>query len=301
MSQVGGRSASILRLAALCALCACGGVQHPRPEPLPDDGPIAAAGCALGEPALHEADSAVIHFGAAATARETCALELVARELRPWPTAANDRWAVSIALDEHGARAHRLGDEAARDAIDGAGAIIATEDVELLAYAASRSSLEVTPLPWDRTYFWLTRGAAESLGVTSLPDAVRADARLAAVATACASAWPVAVADSDTPRSPRVVYEAGDRTAQELAERIVAILGDAAIASPLHTLALDSALHTGNDLGYVLSVPRDTAFECDSLAILAQRVPWVGPQNLRPLIDTRAHAIVPRSLRTPRP
>ena len=301
MSHASGRSASILWVAALCALCACGGVQHPRPEPLPDDGPIAATACAPDEPALREADSAVIHFGAAATARETCALELVAREFRPWPTAANDRWAVGIALDDHGARAHWLGDEAARDAIDGGAAIIATEDVELLAYAASRSGLEVTPLPWDRTYFWLTRVAADSLGVTSLPDAVRADARLAAVATACASAWPVVVPDSDTSRSPRVVYEAGDRTAQELAERIVAILGDAAVASPLDAPALDSTLRTGHDLGYVVSLPRDTAFECDSLAILARRVPWVGPQHVRPLIDTRAHAIVPRAPRPPRP
>lgn len=300
MSHASGRSASILWLAALCAVCACGGVQHPRPTPLPDDGPIAATACAISEPALREADSAVIHFSVAATARETCALELVARELRPWPTAANDRWAVGIALDEHGARAHRLGDEAARDAIDGGAAIIATEDVELLAYAASRSSLEVTPLPWDRTYFWLTRGGADSLGVTSLPDAVRADAR-PAVASACAPAWRSPVSDSATPRSPRVVYEAGDRTAQELAERVVAILGDAAVASPLDTPALDSALRTGHDLGYVVSLPRDTTFECASLAILARRVPWVGAQHVRPLIDTRAHAIAPRSPRPPPP
>ena len=301
MSHASGRSASILWVAALCAVCACGGVQHPRPEPLPDDGPIAATACALGEPLLREADSAVIDFGAAPTARETCALELVARELRPWPTAANDRWAVRIALAEQGARVHRLGDQVARDAIDGGAAVIATEDVELLAYAASRSSLEVTPLPWDRTYAWLTRGAADSLGVTSLPDAVRADARPAAVATACASAWPVVVPDSATSRSPRVVYEAGDRTAQELAERIVAIVGGAAVASPLDTPALDSALHTGHDLGYVVSLARDTTFECDSLVILTRRVPWAGPQHIRPLIDTRAHAIVPRSPRPPRP
>jgi hypothetical protein len=298
MWQVSGRSASMLWLAALCALCACGGARHSRPEPQPDDRPIA---CALAEPGLREADSAVIRFDVATTARETCALELVARELRPWPTRANDRWVVGIAVDEHGARAHRLGDEAARDAIDGGASIVATEDVELLAYAASRSSLEVTPLPWDRTYFWLTRGAAESLGVTSLPDAVDADTQPAAVATTCASAWPAAVSDSATSRSARVVYEAGDRTAQELAERIVAILGDATVASPLDTPTLDSALRTGHDLGYVVSVPRDRTFECESLAILARRVPWVGPKNVQPLVDTRAHAIVPRSPRLPRP
>jgi hypothetical protein len=301
MSQASGRSASILSLAALCALCACGGARHPRPEPLPDGAPITETTCALGEPARREADSAVIRFDAAATARETCALELVARELRPWPTRANDRWAVGIAVDEHGASAHRLGDEAARDAIDGGASIIATEDVELLAYAASRSSLDVTPLSWDRTYFWLTRGAADSLGVTSLPDAVHADAQPAAVATACVSAWPPAVSDSAKSRSPRVIYEAGDRTGQELAERIVAILGDAAVASPLDTPALDSALRTGHDLGYVVSVPRDTSFACDSIASLARRVPWVGSEHVRPLVDTRAHAIVPRSPRPPRP
>jgi hypothetical protein len=301
MSHVSGRSASILWWAALCAMCACGGAQHPRPEPLPDDGSIAAAACTLAEPPLREADSAVIHFGAAATAPDACALELVARELRPWPTTSNDRWAVRITVTEHGARAYRLRDEPARDAIDSGAALVATEDVDLLAYATSRPALAVTPLPWDRTYFWLTSGSADSLGVTSLPDAVRADARLAALDPACAVVWPAAVPDSATPRSPRVVYAVGDRTAQELAERIVAIVGGTTVASPLDAPALDAALRAGDELGYVVSLPRSAPFECDSLAILAQRVPWLAPRHVLPLIDTRAHAVAPRTLFPPRP
>lgn len=301
MPHASGRSASILWWAALCAVCACGGIQHPRPEPLPDDGSIAAAACTLAEPPLREADSAVIRFAAAATALDACALELVARELRPWPTSSNDRWAVRITLTEHGARAYRLRDEPARDAIDSGAALVATEDIELLAYATSRPELAVTPLPWDRTYFWLTSGSADSLGVTSLPDAVRADARPATVDPTCAFVWPATAPDSATPRSLRVVYAAGDRTAQELAERIVAIIGGPTVASPLDAPALDTALRAGDELGYVVSLPRSPAVECDSLARLAQRVPWLGPRHVLPLIDTRAHAIAPRTLLTPRP
>ena len=179
MPHASGRSASLPWLAALCAVCACGGVQHP------DVGPPAPAACVLGEPPLREADSAVVHFGAAATAREACALELIARELRPWPTSSNDRWAVRITLTEQGARAYRLSDEVARDVIDSGAALVATEDVAVLAYAAFRPDVEITRLPWDHTYFWLTPGAAGSLGATSLPDAVRTDARPAEVDPAC--------------------------------------------------------------------------------------------------------------------
>ena len=297
MPHASGRSASLLSLAALCALCACGAVQHPQPRPLPDDEPIAAGLCTLDEPPLREGDSAVVHFGAGDTPR-ACALELIARELRPWASTPNDRWAVRITLTERGARVHRLDHERARDAIDSGEALIATEDVELVAYAASRSELEVTPLSWDRIYVLLTPGPAAPLGVASLPDAVRADARPAEVDPACAVSWPAAVPDSVTPRSLRVVYEAGDRTAQELAERIVAIVGGTTVASPLDAAALDTALRAGDELGYVVSLPRFAPFACDSLATLAQRAPWLGPHRILPLIDTRAHAIAPR---TPRP
>ena len=299
MPHASGRSTSLLWLAGLCAVCACGGVQHPRLESLPHDGPVAAAACTLGEPPLREADSAVVHFDASATGRQACALELIARELRPWPTTSNDRWVVRITLTERGARAYRLRDEPARDAIDSGATLVATDDVELLAYAASRPELDVMPLPWDRTYFWLTPGSADSLGATSLPDAVRADARPATVDSACASA--AAVPDSTISRSQRVVYAAGDRTAQELAERIVAITGGATVASPLDAPELDTALRAGDELGYVLSLPRYAAFECDGLAMLAQQAPWLGPQHVRPLVDTRAHAIVPRASSPPRP
>ena len=288
MPHASGRSASLPWLAALCAVCACGGVQHP------DVGPPAPAACVLDEPPLSEADSAVVHFRAAATAREACALELIARELRPWPTSSNDRWAVRITLTEQGARAYRLCDELARDVIDSGAALVATEDVAVLAYAAFRPELEITRLPWDRTYFWLTPGVAASLGVSSLPDAVRADARPAEVDLACVGAWPAAVPHNATSRSPRVVYAAGDRTAQELAERIVAITGGATVALALGASALDTALRAGDELGYVVSLRRYPAFECDSLATLAQRAPWLGPQQVLPLIDTRAYAVRPR-------
>jgi hypothetical protein len=96
-----------------------------------------------------------------------------------------------------------------------------------------------------------------------------------------------------------VVFDAGDRTARELAERIVALAGDtAAAAVGLGPAELDAALRAGDDLAFIVSVPRVADHGCDAVATLARRAPWLAPHSIIPLIDTRAHAIVPRP---PRP
>ncbi len=174
-------------------------------------------------------------------------------------------------------------------------------------------------------------------------DAVRAEAR-----AATPPLWwdeldqCEAFLDENEPRAPtrrsgsntaHVAFEASDAVARDLAERLVALGGapngrelllrlgvDPALAASvstggtrLQTAALDAesfrqALLAGQNMAYILSLPRLTANPCRSAADLATRTGWivrrgsspVGPSQLQlsralvPLVDTRRQAIVYR-------
>jgi hypothetical protein len=301
MRRAGGRSRLFAWWVALCALGACSGTLRLPSEPRAAQRAPAAT-CMLAEPPSRAGDTAAIVFRAAGAgalwaARDACALQLVAEALRPWPTASNDRWTVRIAVTDAGATAHRLRGESARDAIDAGLALIVTEDLELVAYAAARPELEVTPLPWDRTYLRLAPGTAGPLGAEISSDAVRIDARPAEMPS-CDTVLRATASEGVRAQSARVIYEAGDRTARELAERVVALVeGTTVAAVGLGPTQLDAALRAGDQLAYIVSVPRSADSGCDSLATLARRAPWVAPHSIIPLIDTRAHVIAPRAAR----
>jgi hypothetical protein len=298
MRRAGGRSRLFAWWVALCALGACSSALRSPLEPRPGHGAPAAT-CSLAEQPSRAGDTAAIVFRAAGgdslwAARDACAVRLVAEALRPWPTASNDRWTVRIALTDAGATAHRLRGESARDAIDAGLALIATEDLDLVAYAAARPDLEVAPLPWDRTYLRLAPGTAGPLGAEISSDAVRIDAR-PAVLPSCDTVLGATVSGGVGAHSARVVYEAGDHTARELAERVVALVeGTAVAAVGLGPTQLEAALRAGDELAYIVSVPRSADSECDALATLARRASWIAPHSITPLIDTRAHVIAPR-------
>ena len=282
---------------ALFTSGACGALHHSSGS-YPAE-PALAKNCAFAEPppAHGATDTATIVFDAADIGAEACALRLVAEALRPWPTSSNDRWTVEIVLTEVGATAHRLRGEGARDAIDAGGALIATDDLDLLAYAAARPTLEVSALPWDRTYFRLAPGGRTTLGTELVLDAVRVDARQVETPS-CDTVMRAGTTPSARAPSARVVYDAGDRTARELAERVVALAGSTATAVGLDRAEMDVALRAGNDLAFIVSEPRSAGHECDVNIRLAHRAPWLAPEAIVPLIETRAHAIVPR---IPRP
>ena len=273
----------------LCALWACGGTLR-----VPETNPVSAAACALEAPPSRTADTTRIVFHTIGTTREQCALSIVAETLRPWPLASSEPWTVHLTVSPSHATARQLRGDEARDAIDAGSTLIATDDLDLVAYAASRPDLEVVPLPWDRTYLHLSPTRTGALGASAGPDAVRVDARAAEPQT-CGSVMPPA--DSlETPRSMRVVYDAADRTARELAERIVALAERPDVtAVGVQAPALDAALQSGTDLAYIVSFPRSSY--CTSLAALSHRAPWLASGSVVPLIDTRAHAIVPRAER----
>ncbi|HET6702945.1 MAG TPA: hypothetical protein VFH14_14120 [Gemmatimonadaceae bacterium] len=280
----GGRT--LVWAGALCAIGACGGGARPSPGPR-----LGKATCAPAESPSTLADTATLHFRALDVPPATCAQTLAAEWLRPWGTGSSDRWTVRIALTPTGASVRRLDSEGARNAVDAGYAVLATEDLDLVAYASARADLEVTPLPWDRTYVVLSPAPVAALGAGTGPDAVRVDAR-------AAESWECESVLSGTPphgapmRSRRILYAIGDRTAQELAARIVALTEDREVAAIGRSASeLDSALIAGDELGYVVSVAR--ASRCNAIAAIATRASWVGSHSLRPLIDTRAYAITP--------
>lgn len=258
--------------------------------------PVVATACALTDTLSMAADTATITFSALGMTREQCGLTIVAATLRPWPAASSGPWTVRLSVTPTAAIARRLDSEDARNAIDGASTLVATDDLELTAYAATRADLEVTPLPWDRTYVLLSPSASLGLGGEAGPDAVRIDAR-SADPPACEPFLPETSADSGSRSSKRVVYDVADRTARELAERIVALAERSDVtAGGLSAPELDVALHAGNELAFIISIARGSY--CAGLAAVAQQAPWITPGAVQPLIDTRAYTIAPRP---PRP
>jgi hypothetical protein len=219
---------------------------------------------------------------------------------------------------------------AARDALDGGVDLLVTDDPAIVSYAAHTDELLTVPLPWDRTYVVLAPESAASdvsatdrLTLTDLVvEAVHSDARIAERPFWWESSNPCAapvgsMPFASGPRSNRVVYHSGDRVAQTLAERLVALggsrsargadsvlgtllpgllrAGERAIAVALSASAFAAALHAGNDVAYVLPLPRFAPAPCYELAMLRRAAPWLeSAHRALSLIDTRSLALVRR-------
>jgi hypothetical protein len=141
--------------------------------------------------------------------------------------------------------------------------------------------------------------------------------------------------DSQAPtrRASRIVYERGDRTARDIAERLVALTaferGDTHGGTPLTSVVpevtdagahlraaalapteFDVALSSGNEFAYVVALPRQALRPCQGLRSLVTAAPWLLPKFaargaaedlhlakvLVPLVDTRSRVIVRRGV-----
>jgi hypothetical protein len=211
-----------------------------------------------------------------------------------------------------------------RDLLDAGVDVLVTRDTRALSYASSLAQFESVPLAWDRTHVLVSRtaGPVQPLSASQrnalAREAVRGEARGAEppfwmdAATACPAAMPQA-RPNDAPKMRRVVYELGDETARDLAERIVALSGtrsaDAAAALDgllprshqslqqaigLTGAALASARSSGTDAGYVLAVARISANICDALDAVVRQLPWLDVRAAVALVDTRPHAVIRR-------
>jgi hypothetical protein len=200
-----------------------------------------------------------------------------------------------------------------------------TRDPAALDYATTMKQFESVSLPWKQTYVLLTPGRARAS--PSLPedarqvladDAVRGEARGARgpfwwqTSPACGIALPPTRNESSP--IPRIVYDATDGVARDLAERFVGLArapgaGDTAWldvllpdrpsrtfqrAAGLTGDALAVARRRGADAGYIVSVDSRPLDPCRDLLALLDTAQWLDPETIVPLVETRLHAIVRR-------
>lgn len=212
-----------------------------------------------------------------------------------------------------------------RDLLDRGAELLLTRDPATLRYAASLPQFQTVPLAWLRTYVLLTPGRSRTAPVLTEPlrhalasDAVRGEAR-----GAQGPFWWQMRADCEIGRSappgqpsptPRIVYETGDGAARDLAERLV---GLARAPGPSSMLFLDALLpdrprrtyeratgltgealavarRRGTDAGHIVAVATSPVDPCRDLQALMDGAPWLDPETIIPLVDTRLHAIVRR-------
>ncbi len=212
-----------------------------------------------------------------------------------------------------------------RDLLDDGVDVLLTRDPAALEYAATLPQFQSMPLPWQRIHVLLTPGRARSTSSLSedqrralADDAVRGEAQ-----GARGPFWWQTVPDCEVARptpsrqsspTPRVVYDASDGAARDLAERLVGLVrvsGPAATAfldvllpdRPRRTFqratglageALVRARRLGADAGYVLSLDSRPVDPCRDLQILMDGARWLDPETIVPLVETRLRAVVRR-------
>lgn len=210
-----------------------------------------------------------------------------------------------------------------RDLLDAGVDLLLTRDPATLQYAATLTNFQLVPLAWQRTQILLTpgrSGLSPSLSADArqvlADDAVRGEARGAQGPFWWESAGchiPIAAPPTQPP-APRIVYDAADGSARDLAERFVglvrasgpaaAIFLDALLpdrprrtfqrATGLTGEDLANARRLGTDAGYVVAVERQPLDPCRDLHALMDGARWLDPDTIVPLVDTRLQAVVRR-------
>jgi hypothetical protein len=249
----------------------------------------------------------------------------IAPDGRATAAAAPDRGEITIVRDSLPPLSIRVAPGDPRDLLDRGADLLITRDPAALGYAATLPQFQSVPLEWQQTYVLVMPGRARALPSLTedqrqalAADAVRGEAR-----GARAPFWWQAVPDCTTAPAPpqarsgltpRIVYDAGDGTARDLAERLV---GLGRVASPSATALLDVlvpdrprrsfqrvaglsgpalalARRQGADAGYVMMVERQPIDPCRDMQILMEGSSWIEPETLVPLVETRMRAVVRR-------
>ncbi len=183
-----------------------------------------------------------------------------------------------------------------RDLLAEGADLAVTRDPDAIAYAERLPEFRVVPLPWDRSYWLLATappvGAADGdsaaqarLRTELARDVVGVDARPADPARRirpCLTRVPTQVAPVR-----RIAYREGDRTARELAERMVALAGPGYTVDSKVGTMLERSLLNDPAASYVLAVPLIQPSSCADLVL-------PDHYTIHPLVDTRAHLILRR-------
>jgi len=225
-----------------------------------------------------------------------------------WPIGTGAYWATSATTTAQEVRAHtthgdtlvfKLAASAdARDLLDAGVDLLVTRDRTLRDYAATLQNRAVIPLPWDRTYVFVTAASAEGtrFDAGGLEQAVRAEARRAdgdfwwRDLRACGAVSAQADSTPAAASQRRILYSRGDPAARELAGRLAALTHAVAAGRAPDDFVV--ALTAGKELGYVLALPRVPADPCRA----AKDFLPVWPAQITPLVDTRPTAIVRRGV-----
>jgi len=240
---------------------------------------------------------------------------------RGWPIGTGAFWVSTASASADALRAaplapgggpailfRQLSEGDLRDALDVPVDLLVTDDVAVLDYAGTRDDLISGPLPWSRTYALLLPArvgsgpqvAPGTLDREGLWRAVRSEAR-AATPPYWWEATRGCGANADEPSPPprpapirrRIAYQRGDPTAQELADRLVALgaLGSRVVAVGLSPREFATARQAGNEWAYVVSLPRQVLDPCRTARRL---LPTDFAATVVPLVDVRSHAVVRR-------
>jgi hypothetical protein len=250
----------------------------------------------------------------------------------PWPLgtraarASSDRAATTIttATDVTIRFLAARGDP--RDLLDESVDLLVTRDRAALDYAATLPQFQSVPLEWQRTLVLLSPGRARTSPSLSdearqalASDAVRGEARGATPpfwwrGLADCEIAPLQAREPGARLSGRVVYDASDTAARDLAERLVGLASASSAAAPemlsvllpdrprrnyqratgLTGEALALARRRGGDAAYVMSVDSRPFDSCRDLQVTTDDLRWLDPETIVPLVDTRLRAIVRR-------
>jgi hypothetical protein len=218
-----------------------------------------------------------------------------------------------------------------RDLLDQDVDLLLTRDPSTLGYAATLPHLQSVPMAWQRIYVLLLPGRAHSSPALSLSDdarqalatdAIRGEARGARgpfwweMWSACgvASSSASSLVSNQPSLAPRIVYDASDDAARDVAERFVGLArasGPAATpfldvilpdrprrtyqrAAGLSGDALSTARRLGRDAGYIVAVDSRPVDPCRDLQALMDTALWLDPATIVPLVETRTQAVVRR-------
>jgi hypothetical protein len=188
-----------------------------------------------------------------------------------------------------------------RDQIDAGADVVLTRDPATISYGRGRGEFEALPLGWDRTYVLVVpRRPVSWLADTSAAfrRSLAGDVVSAAARAAEGPFWweqePISCASTGGTLPPNyfgglLAYHDRDRTARELAERLVAMAtaGGASLRTAPRPTTVD--IHSARrEAAAVMPIPRVGA---NGLACAL----GLGDATVVPLVDTRATAIVRRS------
>ena len=241
-----------------------------------------------------------------------------ARDTSRSPTAA----VITIARDGRSPLRFLNASSDPRDRLDQPVDLLLTRDASALAYAVTLPQFQSVPLAWDRTLALTAPSRPRSTATlpvdardTLAKDAVRGEARGALgpfwweMVTDCPVLPPATRAA--TPFAPRIVYDRADDAARDVAERFVAVVRAPDTSAALLDLllpdrpsrtyqrtaaltgeALSRARRLGNDAGYLMALDARPLDPCRELQVLTEALPWLEPQAIVPLVETRPRAVV---------